>query len=342
MNTKPLKIIVMGYYGHLNAGDDLLEQAMTYIFQEHKLMFSGWFPGSLVLNECDLVVVGGGSIWPGLPVFQNAANVAKLLKVPLFIMGISAGKHDEEVKRGTVKLIERAAFFHVRDLATFKEFDEHPSVKVGVDLFWWVPWTHHSKIVSSGQIRSVAFNLRDWKAMQWSAQNIVSAIEEMGLAINALPLYFGSSSHDSNIKLNDADFLSRLGLVNVSDHWTYQPIADSDFSVAMRYHAVLLSTRMKKPVIGFNYHPKIRSFFEENGIPELCVALDRPGDLKKAITNLNKNYEKYVSIFSEIKRSLELAGRRDLEQCRNLLVLVKPAKKIGALKRLLRAIVTRL
>ena len=340
MKKKSLRILVIGYYGHLNAGDDLLQQAMTYIFQDHKLMFSSWFPGSLVLNECDLVVVGGGSIWPGFSIFQHAEEVAKRLKVPLFVMGISAKMQDDRVKQGTVKLIEKAKFFHVRDLATLSVFDEHPKVKSGVDLFWWMPWSNDSG--NNNKVNSVALNLREWSSMSWSAQEIVSSILDSNLSINALPLYFGSSVHDNNINLNDAQLLETLGLVDVPNHWTYQPIVNSDICVAMRYHAILLSTRMERPVIGFNYHPKITSFFNDNEIPELCVPLDKPDELKAAIRKVCDNYKDYVLRFSNIKNKLEQAGQNDLEDCRKILATVEPANHQGIVIRVLRGIMVRL
>lgn len=342
MNKQLLRIIVMGYYGHLNAGDDLLQQAMTYIFQDHKLMFTSWFPGTLVLNECDLVVVGGGSIWPGFAVFQQAEEVAKRLKVPLFVMGISAKKQDDSVKRGTLRLIDRAEYFHVRDFATLAVFDEHPKVKAGVDLFWWMPWSNYKINKHNERATSVALNLREWRSMNWSPQDIVSAIQDASISLNALPLYFGSSIHDSNINLNDAQLLEMLGLANVPNHWTYQPIVDSDICVAMRYHAILLSTRMEKPVIGFNYHPKIISFFEDNEIPELCVSLDKPAELKTAIRMVSDNYKEYVSRFSDIKNRLEQAGQNDLEECRKILSSIVPANHSGIVKRVMRAILARL
>ena len=342
MNKQPLRIIVMGYYGHLNAGDDLLQQAMTYIFQDHKLMFTSWFPGSIVLNECDLVVVGGGSIWPGFTVFQHAEELAKRLKVPLFVMGISAKMQDNRVKRETLKLIEKAELFHVRDLATASIFDEHQKVQSGVDLFWWMPWSVDSANNCNDGICSVALNLREWHSMEWSPQEIVSTIQGCNLSLNALPMYFGSSIHDSNIKLNDAQLLEKLGLRNVPNHWTYLPILDSDISVAMRYHAILLSTRMERPTIGFNYHPKIASFYKDNGIPELCVPLDKPGDLKIAIRKISDNYKGYVSRFSEIKNKLEKVGQKDLEVCRQKLDLISPANHSGILRKMVRAILARL
>ena len=65
-----LRIVFIGYYGRLNAGDDLLQQSLTSLFQEHDLTFCSWVPGIKFLNEVDLVVVGGGSIWPGNVIFQ--------------------------------------------------------------------------------------------------------------------------------------------------------------------------------------------------------------------------------------------------------------------------------
>ena len=102
-----LKIVSLGYFGHLNAGDDLLQDSLCEIFSEHNILFSSWFPGIDLINQADLLVVGGGSIWPGHTVFQNATSLSKKLKIPLFVLGISAKyKPTEKVLKDNIQLIK--------------------------------------------------------------------------------------------------------------------------------------------------------------------------------------------------------------------------------------------
>ena len=52
MNRRKLKVIVIGYYTKLNAGDDLLQQSIRHIFQDQDLLF---IPGFLALTFATLL-----------------------------------------------------------------------------------------------------------------------------------------------------------------------------------------------------------------------------------------------------------------------------------------------
>src|SRR6185312_13829228 len=99
--SEPLRIVILGYYGHLNAGDDLLQASLCSVFENHDLMFSKWFPGIDLINQSDLLVVGGGSIWPGHTVFQQASKLSRRLKIPLFVLGISAREESRQCQLDT-------------------------------------------------------------------------------------------------------------------------------------------------------------------------------------------------------------------------------------------------
>lgn len=325
MTNKKMRVVVLGYYGHLNAGDDLLQAAMSYIFQEHSLMFSSWFPGSDLLNQADLVVIGGGSIWPGNTAFQFADKLAKHLRTPVMILGISAKSADEKIKNKTLELIERSTFTHVRDSDTAQVLGLHPKIRTGVDLFWWMPSScDEAKETSPDNSKQVALSLREWKAAEWKPQQIVSVIRTLGYDIKAFPLYFGSPVHDPSSEVNDSTFLQRLGINHVPLSWTTKPVEESQFVVAMRYHAVLVAIRMGRPVISFDYHRKLQSFFRENGIEELCVSLNDPQALTTAIEMLESNYSRYKTKFTKLREALLAAGSSDLAACKNAISSIQP------------------
>jgi hypothetical protein len=80
-------------------------------------------------------------------------------------------------------------------------------------------------------------------------------------------------------------------------------------------------------VIGFDHHPKTRSFFTENGISDLCVPLDRPDMLGAALRRVESDYGTYVERIRLIRRNLLDTGRRDLDTCRLALSPVNLTKR---------------
>ncbi len=325
-----LRVVILGYYGHLNAGDDLLQASICSVFKEHDLMFSKWFPGIDLINQADLLVVGGGSIWPGHTVFQNAKSLAKRLKVPLFVIGISARQASETALVETRTLIQQASVFHVRDRSTFDLLGRHPDIVVGTDLYWWSE--HH---IPAGQpsARSTALNLRDWDEQRWNPAEIVGMCQSKGLEIYPWPLYYGASVHERSGQLDDAKFMTQLlSTAFVPSSFSVEPIANASFSICMRFHAIHMSVRAGRPVIGFDYHLKTKAFFEENGLSELCVDLGNPQSLGESIDRLTTDYATYQRKFSDLRNHLIRQGQVDRQHLETVLTTIRK-RKPGSVKR---------
>ena len=70
-------------------------------------------------------------------------------------------------------------------------------------------------------------------------------------------------------------------------------IALTDVVVASRFHGVLLSQLMNRPVLALSYHPKIDALMEEYGLTEYCLSIDDfdAEMLIERFTDLMNNYE---------------------------------------------------
>lgn len=307
--AEKLRVVVLGYYGHLNAGDDLLQASICSVFREHDLMFSKWFPGIDLINQADLLVVGGGSIWPGHTVFQQGADLARRLKIPLFVIGISARQKSATTLAQTQHLIQRASVFHVRDQSSFHLLGSNPKILAGTDLYWWSD--HHIPKTEPGP-RSVALNLRDWNELQWNPAELISTCRRKYLDVHPWPLYYGSSVHERSGQLDDAQLLAgHVGSEAVPCSFSIEPLCNASFSICMRFHAIQMSVRAGRPVIGFDYHLKTKAFFEENGLSELCVDLADAQALSQTIDHLTNHYADYREKFLALRERLLQQGLQD-------------------------------
>jgi len=315
MKNRRLKIIVIGYYGKLNAGDDLLQQSICHIFQEHDLLFTSWFPGTDFLNTADLIVVGGGSIWPGNPFFENGKKIAKQLKKPLIILGISTKNSNPDVLEQTLPLIEKSLYFHVRDSDSKKILGDDERITVGPDLYWWSP--HETPVNTKSEFNNcISLNLRSWKEMEWSPDLIITATKKFANSVLPYPLYFGSLVHENQGDLQDVTLLESSGIEHVPRSFTVRNLEKSSITIAMRFHALLISMRSGQPIIGFDYHKKITSLFREINMSELCVPLNDHASLENALQLTINGYAEYKERIMEVSdRHLHSAqtNRNELE-----------------------------
>lgn len=314
-----MKVAVIGYYGFLNTGDDLLQQSLAHIFGGNRLLFSGWFPGIDVLNRADLVVIGGGSIWPDYAPFQLGTKLLRALKAPVMVLGISARHEDAATRTSTLELIEQSVFFHVRDRATADYFGSPAKLRVGADLFWWSPWDAGD--APPVDLPIAAVNLQPLVNESFVPAALIAAISEAGFTCRAWPFHFGS---DAMGPQSDVRLLHGLSMATPAT-WSIRPAHEARIVVAMRYHAVQVAVRLGRPVIGFNHHPKARAFFAENGLSELCVPIDRPDLLQAALMGVNANYEKYVRQIGQIRNNLLRQGSEDLAACKAAIADANPA-----------------
>ncbi|HID77713.1 MAG TPA: hypothetical protein EYP56_17170, partial [Planctomycetaceae bacterium] len=85
-----MRIGIIGWYGHQNAGDERILYCLRRLFAAHRLLVVTGFEGALAqlpeLNRCDLVVLGGGGLI--LRGCNRYAAIFESLKVPLVGLGL--------------------------------------------------------------------------------------------------------------------------------------------------------------------------------------------------------------------------------------------------------------
>lgn len=328
MRKRRLKIVVIGYYGKLNAGDDLLQHSISHIFQEHDLLFTSWFPGTDFLNTADLIVVGGGSIWPGNPFFENGSKIAKQLKKPLIVLGISAKQSNPDVLRQTLPLIDKSLFFHVRDGDSKKILGEHDQITVAPDLYWWSP--HETPINNHMEFNNkVSLNLRSWREIEWSPDSIVNVTKKFADNILPYPFYFGSPVHEHQGGLQDVTLMESIGMNNVPQSFTLRNLEKSSVTIAMRFHALLVGIRSGQPIIGFDYHNKTLSLFRDIEMPELCVPLNDPSSLKNALKLVTGNYAGYKERILKISDNYLFTAQAHRSELGAIIATLEPSKESG-------------
>lgn len=293
---KKLKVVVLGYYNVQNAGDDLLLASICSLLKDCDVLVSKWFPGIDLLNAADLVIVGGGSIWPGHTVFQFADEIVARLNGRLMVIGISAKHASPGHFASTQRLVKRCDVFWVRDAASLVNMGSPEGAKVAPDLYWWTPHEiaprPHAK-----QSSCVALNLRSWQPESWQPAALAGELKDAGLTLLPWPFFYGSPNHEADGAESDDELLQAVTDTPVPVSFSLQPLESAGLAVCMRFHAILVAIRAGVPPVGFSYHRKTRTLFEEIGLPELCVPLGDAKALRTAVDRLRADPGHYAARF---------------------------------------------
>lgn len=286
MSSQPLRVLIVGFYGVMNAGDDLLESALCHRLRDHRLSFSNQLPPLDIVHQFDLLVIGGGSLWPQHQFFQLGDRYARRLRIPFIVAGVSARSYDAQAAAKTRALVEQAAFFHVRDRQTATWID-HPKVAVGADLFWSAPWCGDAEAELPAPAGGVAIALRSDEMARWQGEVVDAAVHTLGGPAHAWPFYYGHSRHDRGGLSDFSALQARYG--NAPTSFSLQPLRRSRVALTMRYHGMLCALRAGRPVIVADVHNKLRQFCEDRGLQDWLAS--EPAQLPDVATRLAANYE---------------------------------------------------
>lgn len=245
----------------LNAGDDLLQHSLTWLFREHHLTFTRTMPQQDTIQQFDLLVIGGGSLWPQHAFFALGDEYARSLRIPYMVLGVSARSYDADAVRKTRIVIENAAFFQVRDTQTAKWLD-HPKVHIGTDLFWTTPWFGDTKAATTPP-DGIAFAPRSSVAAEWPVQACLNALAPFG-QVTPWPFFYGHPKYDG-ANLSDAELLQKE-MADVPPSFSFDPLFASSAVFTMRYHGILCALRAGRPALVGDVHTKLGSFCAEHGL----------------------------------------------------------------------------
>lgn len=101
----------------------------------------------------------------------------------------------------------------------------------------------------------------------------------------AIRLFPGEADHDHDVIEDLCMLLEQSGFVSQPGQIIYEPVNSvnelmnqlnhTDAVVASRFHGVLLSQLVYKPILALSYHSKVNVLMDETGQTEFCFPIDR-------------------------------------------------------------------
>lgn len=347
-----MKVMIHGFYGAGNAGDDAILHAMIdtikqinrkaeivvlvrsqkipAYFGRYRIRTVPGFDYESIYDEIKtshLLLVGGGGLFQDYnrfkpyEIFKNqngAINyylapilLAKMLQVKTMLYAVGIGPLEKEDSRKTMKWIaELVDVVTVRDQHSWMllrnlginhvQLTADPAIALAMEKV-------SVQDVSNGVLqRKIGLNIRTWsyneKKSQQAIDNIIQSLLSMQSKASVTPYVFPFNSLPSEEKLAVSLSAKLHGKPKVIPYnlspvkykfWVQQ----MDLMIGMRLHANIFAIGAGVPSIGISYDPKVKNFFRECNLPELCLDLEdvNAAKLQIIIQNIMNNHAYWKS-----------------------------------------------
>jgi glycosyltransferase involved in cell wall biosynthesis/MoaA/NifB/PqqE/SkfB family radical SAM enzyme len=296
-----MKIGIIGWYGHGNAGDERILYCLKRFFDGHELLATAGFSDAArkidALNSCDYVLLGGGGLI--LRGINKHADLIRSIRPPLGCVGLGVEACHEDNAEFVAALKEKSEFILVRDPESRELLQNHFRVIVGPDLTHLYPFD----VVDPVEADTCGLSFRPWSDPKWEPEKACETIKRRFARLLPLPFYLEQG------KENDHDVLSPL-LGQVNDGI---PLPDLHrlcrYVIGMRFHSLVFACQMGIPFVSLSYQPKNERFCKALGMDDLSVSFDDMTCLDAAISTLKATYgdlrEKLLSFRGQTHAEIE-------------------------------------
>lgn len=311
----PKKIVISGYYGFDNIGDEAVlyailsqlrdtipEVSITVLSnnpEKTKLMYevkavNRWQikEVSQAIKESDLLISGGGSLLQDvtsgktIPYYLAIVKLAQWYKKKVVFYSQGIGPINHSYNKWLIKnVVNKADAIFVRDNHSKEVLEElgiRKPVKVTADPVLGIkPNEDVYKYVKDllGEKKAVGVYIRPWENEQELLNSLEKALQYVireGYKVYLIPMYYLQDREIAH-KLKD-----RLGenAVVIDKMLTIDEVvsytACFEFIIGMRLHSLIMAAAAKVPMIGLSYDPKVKDFMKDMEIP-YCTEVQQMG-----------------------------------------------------------------
>lgn len=294
-----MKIVMSGYYGFDNVGDEAILYAIIQALRENqpdveitvlsnnpektKAVYgvhavNRWKLGEVLsaLRNSDGLLSGGGSLlqdatgFKSVPYYTGIMKMAQLLGKPVFIYAQGMGPINRLINKKIMKSVLKNTVITVRDEASKKLLQDEIGLKNPIELVpdpvlgLQVESLHHAwweEQAFSGRVLTVS--VRDWPSDVDFKSKIAKALDlvvESGIHVVFVPMH---GEHDDVTSREVAKMMTGKAYISPYGDSIEEKIAligQSDLLVGMRLHALIFAAVTNTPFIALSYDPKIDAF----------------------------------------------------------------------------------
>lgn len=274
-----MNILVYGFYGKGNTGDELFKEAFRYLFPEYQFIFTDQITKGL-LKETSIVFIGGGSfLFAPLLIEDGAIDLLKNKKI--FYIGVGA---ETEINALHLELMKIAKIIAIRSSVNLdKIISINKNTLVIPDIVYSLQPLVQKKLLNDRTVLIIpnmavipTWQDPQWKHAAWNyfksefAQFLDSLIDnEYTIKFFSMCQNEKNDDHYAAIEIINSlkNKETNLLLTNSSDNIKDITNIFSQYSVIVtqRFHGIVLSEMTRIPYISLFHHEKLKYCSPANG-----------------------------------------------------------------------------
>ena len=352
------KIVLCGYYGHGNFGDEVILKYITTdiknnfktplitvisnnpsdtkeTYQVDSVYKYNFFRLLSKIFSCDVFISGGGSLFQDVTSFKSLIYyllllfIAKIFKKKTFVYAQGIGPLKSIPARFLAAyVLKKVDIITVRDKKS-SEILTSMGIKsiITADPAW--NQEYHADSIEKNNRLKLVIQLRDWSYLNEAGLNtiadaVIANFKDESTQINLISLQPLADteimkSFKAIIKAKSPNYGIKL-LSELPNEEINFCIAESDFVIAMRYHACLVAAKYNVPTLALSYDPKVESLAQEISIP--CISLEN-----MTFEKINNEIKRLISERETIKAGLQAISLEKAKKAEEtVLILVKQLK----------------
>lgn len=297
-------VVISGYYGFENLGDEALLMSMITALKTRRpelniIVLSAkpdktkrlygveavyrWDPLAVAsaLKRADLLLSGGGSLLQDvtgrltIPYYLGIVWAAKLMgkKAMFYAQGI--GPVNGWIGRNLVRFIaNKVDFITLRDNASASLLEEigvcKPPIEITADPVFGVSAGSNHYDSNTGTKNQVGIFVREWKEIEGYKKAVAGTADH--LIRQGQQVFFIPMQYPEDVRpIHEIIAMMENEPVVVEKEFTFPQLIDviKEFGlvIGMRLHALIIAALCNVPMVGLSYDPKVSDFMESIGQP---------------------------------------------------------------------------
>ena len=335
------RILVSGYYGHGNAGDEAILAALTAGLADHELTVLSGDPaatraehgveamprqslGAIVraLRSTDLVISGGGSLLQdatgprSVPYYLGVLWLARRLGRPFVVYAQGVGPIRSPWRLRMLRLLNQARAITVRDQASAMLLRGagvgRPPLEVTADAALGLPAPVRdpdrralARLQLPARSPVFAFSVRRWQGDGFAAAIASAAdglVRRYGGSVVLVPMQFpGDVATCEAVRARMREPAAVLAR-RLPTAGMLELFACFDLVVGMRLHALIFGALAGLLPVGLSYDPKVDAFLQAVGAPAPLPVRDLRGE--SLLQHLAERYPEAGGVGAALARRL--------------------------------------